>query len=227
MAAILIIEDDQRIRASLSSRLADLGHDVESAGRAMDGVERAVSGSFDVVVLDLGLPDLDGAEALRMIRSVSQVPIVVATARDEEEEIVRLLDAGADDYVTKPFSADHLEARLRAVLRRAATGEESRVMRVGELEVDVDAHEARLEGRPLDLAAKEFELLAYLVERPGKMVTKRELLAAVWRMPYGGADKTVDVHLSWLRKKMGESAAEPRYIHTRRGVGVRLVDPTA
>jgi DNA-binding response OmpR family regulator len=100
-------------------------------------------------------------------------------------------------------------------------------MRVGELEVDVDAHEARLEGRPLDLAAKEFELLAYLVERPGKMVTKRELLAAVWRMPYGGADKTVDVHLSWLRKKMGESAAEPRYIHTRRGVGVRLVDPTA
>jgi DNA-binding response OmpR family regulator len=193
----------------------------------MDGVERAVSGSFDVVVLDLGLPDLDGAEALRMIRSVSQVPIVVATARDEEEEIVRLLDAGADDYVTKPFSADHLEARLRAVLRRAATGEESRVMRVGELEVDVDAHEARLEGRPLDLAAKEFELLAYLVERPGKMVTKRELLAAVWRMPYGGADKTVDVHLSWLRKKMGESAAEPRYIHTRRGVGVRLVDPTA
>jgi DNA-binding response OmpR family regulator len=227
MASILIIEDDQRIRASLSSRLADLGHDVESAGRAMDGVERAVSGSFDVVVLDLGLPDLDGAEALRMIRSVSQVPIVVATARDEEEEIVRLLDAGADDYVTKPFSADHLEARLRAVLRRAATGEESRVMRVGELEVDVDAHEARLEGRPLDLAAKEFELLAYLVERPGKMVTKRELLAAVWRMPYGGADKTVDVHLSWLRKKMGESAAEPRYIHTRRGVGVRLVDPTA
>ncbi|HEX9644483.1 MAG TPA: response regulator transcription factor [Acidimicrobiia bacterium] len=227
MAAILIIEDDQRIRASLSSRLADLGHDVESAGRAMDGVERAVSGSFDVVVLDLGLPDLDGAEALRMIRAVSQVPIVVATARDEEEEIVRLLDAGADDYVTKPFSADHLEARLRAVLRRAATGEESRVMRVGELEVDVDAHEARLEGRPLDLAAKEFELLAYLVERPGKMVTKRELLAAVWRMPYGGADKTVDVHLSWLRKKMGESAAEPRYIHTRRGVGVRLVDPTA
>jgi DNA-binding response OmpR family regulator len=227
MASILIIEDDQRIRASLSSRLADLGHDVESAGRAMDGVERAVSGSFDVVVLDLGLPDLDGAEALRMIRSVSQVPIVVATARDEEEEIVRLLDAGADDYVTKPFSADHLEARLRAVLRRAATGEGSRVMRVGELEVDVDAHEARLEGRPLDLAAKEFELLAYLVERPGKMVTKRELLAAVWRMPYGGADKTVDVHLSWLRKKMGESAAEPRYIHTRRGVGVRLVDPTA
>jgi DNA-binding response OmpR family regulator len=227
MASILIIEDDQRIRASLSSRLADLGHDVESAGRAMDGVERAVSGSFDVVVLDLGLPDLDGAEALRMIRSVSQVPIVVATARDEEEEIVRLLDAGADDYVTKPFSADHLEARLRAVLRRAVTGEESRVMRVGELEVDVDAHEARLEGRPLDLAAKEFELLAYLVERPGKMVTKRELLAAVWRMPYGGADKTVDVHLSWLRKKMGESAAEPRYIHTRRGVGVRLVDPTA
>jgi len=225
MASILIIEDDQRIRESLSARLADLGHDVETTGRAMDGVERAVSGPFDAVVLDLGLPDVDGSEALRMIRAVSTVPIVVATARDDEAEIVRLFDAGADDYVIKPFSAEHLEARLRALLRRTAADAAARVVEVGELRIDLDAHAATLGGEQLDLSGKEFELLAYLAERPGRMITKRELLAAVWRMPYGGADKTIDVHLSWLRRKLGETAAEPRYIHTRRGVGVRLVDP--
>jgi DNA-binding response OmpR family regulator len=191
----------------------------------MSGVEAAVSGGFDVVVLDLGLPDLDGAEALRMIRSVADVPVVVATARDDETVIVRLLDAGADDYVVKPYSAEHLEARLRAVLRRSGSEPQQRTMVVGEIAVDLDAQEVQFQGQPLDLTAREFELLVYLVQRPGRMVSKRQLLAEVWHQPYGGADKTVDVHLSWLRKKLGETAAEPRYIHTRRGVGVRLIDP--
>ena len=225
MASVLLIEDDQRIRESLANRLAERGHSVESVAKAMDGVERAVSGGFDAVVLDLGLPDLDGVDALQMIRAVSEIPVIVATARDDEREIVRIFDAGADDYVVKPFSADHLEARLRAVLRRAGPDQSGRRVMVGELSLDLDAHEAALGGRPLDLTAKEFELLWYLAERLGRMVSKRELLAGVWRQPYGGADKTVDVHLSWLRKKLGESAAEPRYIHTRRGVGVRLIDP--
>ena len=225
MATILIIEDDQRIRQSLSSRLAERGHEVDAVGTAMAGVESAVSGRFDAVVLDLGLPDLDGAEALRMIRSVSEVPVVVATARDDEAEIVRLLDAGADDYVIKPYSAEHLEARLRAVLRRSGSEPEQRVITVGQIVIDFDAQEASFEDRPLELTAREFELLAYLAERPGTMVSKRQILAEVWHQPYGGADKTIDVHLSWLRKKLGESAAEPRYILTRRGVGVRLVDP--
>lgn len=225
VAAILIIEDDQRIRQSLSRRLAERGHEVDAVGTAMSGVEAAVSGGFDVVVLDLGLPDLDGAEALRMIRSVADVPVVVATARDDESEIVRLLDAGADDYVVKPYSAEHLEARLRAVLRRSGSEPQQRTMIVGEIAVDLDAQEVQFQGQPLDLTAREFELLVYLVERPGRMVSKRQLLAEVWHQPYGGADKTVDVHLSWLRKKLGETAAEPRYIHTRRGVGVRLIDP--
>ena len=193
----------------------------------MSGVEAAVSGGFDVVVLDLGLPDLDGAEALRMIRSVADVPVVVATARDDETEIVRLLDAGADDYVVKPYSAEHLEARLRAVLRRSGSEPQQRTITVGEIAVDLDAQEVQFQGQPLDLTAREFELLVYLVERPGRMVSKRQLLAEVWHQPYGGADKTVDVHLSWLRKKLGETAAEPRYIHTRRGVGVRLIDPAS
>lgn len=225
VSSILIIEDDQRIRQSLSNRLAERGHEVEAVGTAMSGVESAVSGRFDVVVLDLGLPDLDGAEALRMIRAISEVPVVVATARDDEVEIVRLLNAGADDYVVKPYSAEHLEARLRAVLRRSGSEPEQRVITVGQIVIDLDAQEARFEDRPLDLTAREFELLAYLAERSGTMVSKRQILAEVWHQPYGGADKTIDVHLSWLRKKLGESAADPKYILTRRGVGVRLVDP--
>jgi len=227
MASILLIEDDQRIRQALATRLAERGHDVESTATAMDGVQRAVSGDADIVVLDLGLPDVDGADALQMIRAVSDVPVIVATARDDQDEIVRIFDAGADDYVIKPYSTDHLEARIRALLRRSTTVADDPEITIGELVIDVDAHEATLAGKSLDLSGKEFDLLAYLAERPGKMIGKRELLAAVWRQPYGGADKTVDVHLSWLRKKLGETAAEPQYIHTKRGIGVKLVDPSS
>lgn len=225
MAAVLLIEDDQRIRQSLARALADRGHHVVSAATGMTGVEQAVSGEVDVVVLDLGLPDLDGRKVLQMIRAVSPVPVIVATARDEETEIVGALNEGADDYVTKPFSAEHLEARITAVLRRTMAPDAPTVITVGDLTIDSGAHEARLAGTVLDLTSKEFDLLAYLASRPGVMVGKRELLAEVWRQPYGGADKTIDVHLSWLRKKLGETAAEPRYLHTRRGVGVKLVAP--
>ncbi len=225
MASVLIVEDDYRIRTTIVQRLAERGHFVDSANRAMEGVEGALSGSFDVVVLDLGLPDVDGSHALQMIRAVSQVPVVVATARDDEREIVRVLDAGADDYLVKPFSVDQLEARIRAVLRRRSNSASSRRISIGGLTLDLPAREATLDGQPLELTPKEFDLLAYLAERGGEVVTKRELLAEVWRQPYGGADKTVDVHLSWLRRKLGESGAQPRYLHTKRGVGVRLAAP--
>ena len=226
MASILVIEDEQRIRESLATRLSERGHDVETVVNALEGIERAVSGAFDVVVLDLGLPDLDGVEALRMIRAVSEVPIVVATARDDEQDIIDVLNKGADDYVVKPYSADHLEARIRAVLRRSGDSNESEIIVVGGLRLDPDSHEATLDGRQLELTARAFDLLVYLASREGKLIGKRELLAEVWRQPYGGADKTVDVHLSWLRKELGETAAAPRYLRTKRGVGVRLVDPT-
>lgn len=222
---MLLIEDDHRIRASVADHLAELGHHVESEARAMPGVERAVSGDFDAVLLDLGLPDLDGVDALAMIRSVSEVPVIVATARDSESDIVGVLDAGADDYIVKPYGVAQLEARLRAVLRRAAPAADDQQLVVGDLVVDVAAHEARLEGRVIELNAREFELLRYLAEHAGAYVSKRELLAGVWRQPYGGADKTVDVHLSWLRRKLGETAAEPRYLQSKRGVGVRLRTP--
>jgi DNA-binding response OmpR family regulator len=192
----------------------------------MAGLQEAVENRPDIVVLDLGLPDIDGCTLLTMLRSVSQVPVIVATARDDEAEIVRALDAGADDYVVKPFAADQLDARIRAVLRRVspATGA-GQVLHVGELVIDVRAHQATLAGRPLDLSRKEFDLLAHLAAQPGVVVSKRELMAQVWRQPYGGADKTVDVHLSWLRRKLGETADAPRYLHSVRGVGVKLVDP--
>ena len=225
MPAALIIEDDQRIRETLARRLAERGYDVVSAGTGLDGLETVIGQAPDVVVLDLGLPDVDGREVLKMIRAVSTVPVIVATARDDETEIVKVLDAGADDYVVKPFSADQLEARIRAVLRRGGGDDPTTSIEVGALVIDPRAREARLGDRDLELTRKEFDLLLYLAERAGTVIGKRELLAEVWRQPYGGADKTVDVHLSWLRRKLGESAAEPVYLHTVRGVGVKLTAP--
>src|SRR3954453_11615576 len=160
-----------------------------------------------------------------MVRAVSTVPVIVATARDDDGSIVSALDAGADDYVLKPFQAGQLEARIRAVLRRAGGVEAPSAGTVGDLTLDPRTRRVTLAGTPVELAPKEFDLLAYLAARVGTVVTKRELLREVWQLPYGGSDKTVDVHLSWLRRKLGESAAEPRLIQTVRGVGVRLAEP--
>lgn len=225
MASVVIIEDEQRIRELVARVLADRGHDVESTATAMEGLQAVVRVSPELVILDMGLPDLDGTELLKMIRAVSEVPIIVATARNEDRDVIRTLDAGADDYLVKPFSVDQLEARVRAVLRR--TGSEGRPgpLTVGDLEIDIAAREARLDGESLDLSPKEFDVLRFLAERRGEVVSKRELLAEVWRQPYGGSEKTVDVHISWLRKKLGESAAESRYLQTVFGVGVKLVVP--
>ena len=225
MASIFIVEDDQRIREALARVLAGHGHEVRSAARAADALTEILASDPDAVVLDLGLPDLDGADLLRMLRAVSDVPIVVATARDDEAEIVRLLDAGADDYVVKPYASEQIEARVRAVLRRRSGSRPPAELSVGGLIVRPAQREALLDGRVLELSRKEFDLLAYLAERPGSVVTKRELLAEVWREPLGGGEKTVDVHLSWLRRKLGEQAAAPRYLHTVRGVGIKLVAP--
>ena len=159
-----------------------------------------------------------------MIRSVSTVPVIVGTARDSEESIIRVLDSGADDYVVKPFSAAQMDARIRAVLRRRADIVERPIV-VGSLIVDPTTHRVALEGRDLDLSRKEFELLYFLATRVGRIVTKRQILAEVWQQPYGGSDKTVDVHLSWLRRKLGESGTRPRYIRSVRGVGVVMEDP--
>jgi DNA-binding response OmpR family regulator len=228
MAQVLLVEDDPGIRRALIRSLNDRGHVVASVGTGLEAVAQVVEHGPELVLLDLGLPDMDGYQALQMIRAVSGVPVIIATARDEEAEMIRLLDAGADDYVTKPFGAGQVDARIRAVLRRTATDAPvDTTITVGGLVLRPDAYEARLDGNELDLSPKEFELLHYLATRPGQVVTKRDLLANVWRLPYGGADKTIDVHLAWLRRKLGESAQTPRYLRTVRGVGVKLVDPTS
>ncbi|MDF1606294.1 response regulator transcription factor [Nocardioides sp. YIM 152315] len=226
MAQVLIIEDDPRIRPLLMRSLDERGHAVSSAATGMGGLAMAVDNRPDLVILDLGLPDVDGTQVLQMLRAVSDVPVIVASARDDDPSLVRCLDAGADDYVVKPFTTDQLDARIRAVMRRAGAAASPRgPLVVGGLEIAPAARRATLDGRPLDLSPREFDLLLHLVERPGEVVTKRELLTEVWNQPWGGSDKTVDVHLSWLRRKLGESAAEPRYLHTVRGVGVRLTAP--
>ncbi len=227
MSAVVVVEDDLHIRQAVARVLADMGHDVVSAGAALAGLEAVVQRRPDLVLLDLGLPDLDGTELLKMIRAVSTVPVIVITARRDDAEVVRTLDSGADDYLVKPFTTAQLGARVRAVLRRRGETPEREAVRVGGLEIDPPGRRAALDGAALDLSPKEFDLLLYLARRAGEVVTKREMLAEVWREPYGGSERTVDVHLSWLRRKMGESAAAPRYLQTVFGVGIRLTDPSS
>lgn len=226
MSRIVLVEDDVDIRRLVANALSERGHEIQSADRALEGLELAVESTPDLMIIDLGLPDLDGSELIRMIRAISTVPIVVITAREADEMVVRTLDAGADDYLTKPFSMAQLEARIRAVLRRGRGEESDPTVKVGGLVVDSSAREVTLDGEALDLSPKEFDLLHALASREGQVVSKRELMAEVWREPYGGSDRTIDVHLSWLRSKLGESAQAPRYLQTVHGVGVKLVDPT-
>lgn len=221
-----MVEDDSQIRDLAVRALSGAGHVVWSEATGMAGLQSTIDNDPDVVVLDLGLPDVDGSDVLRMIRGVSQVPVIIATARDDDDEIVRLLDAGADEYVVKPYSGAELEARVRALLRRSAVAGPSNTLVVGGLTVELRSRTVELDGVSVALNRKEFDLLAFLAGRVGEVVSRQELYAEVWRQPYGGADKTIDVHVSWLRRKLGETAADPRFLHTVRGVGIKLVDPS-
>ncbi|MGP3952467.1 response regulator transcription factor [Streptomyces sp. 7N604] len=247
MASVLLVEDDPVIRSALIEVLSAHGHVVYSASQGFEALREVTQRPPDVVVLDLGLPDLDGTDVLRMLRGISQVPVVVATARDDDAEVIKLLNAGADDYIVKPFSGGQLAARLGAVLRRTAAGAAAqyagspgaepangqqngaipavpRTIQVGELLVDPAARTAQLAGRELRLTRREFDLLAYLAAHADQVVSRRRILADVWRQPYV-EDQTIDVHLSALRRKLGEKAAQPRYLHTVRGIGIKLVAP--
>jgi len=229
MSKVLLVEDDPVVQAALVHALTELGHVVQAVGTAVAALREAANQELDLVLLDLGLPDLDGVAALRMLRGVSNVPVIVATARGSESSIVSALDAGADDYIVKPFSSEHLTARMNALLRR--TGSErpkpeiADVLTVGDLHIDLGQRQARLGDKMLSLSRREFDLLAYLAQRPSKVITRRELIQAVWGHPHVGDDKTIDVHASWLRRKLGETAANPQYLHTVRGVGLKLSAP--
>ena len=223
---LLVIEDDDTLRESLAGQLGEAGYAVEQAADGREGLYFALEYPVDLAIIDLGLPEVSGLDIIREARDKGKTyPILILTARDRWEDKVDGLSAGADDYLIKPFSVDQLEARVRAVLRRSGGEGRQAPLTVGDLVIDVAAREARLGGEPIDLSPKEFDVLRFLAERVGEVVSKRELLAEVWRQPYGGSEKTVDVHISWLRKKLGESAAESRYLQTVFGVGVKLVAP--
>lgn len=225
---MLLVEDDPVVQAALVHALTDLGHDVCAVGTAVAALREAGTREPDLVILDLGLPDLDGVAALRMLRGISDVPVIIATARGGESSVVGSLNAGADDYIVKPFSAEHLAARINALLRRTAGSartDHPDLVTVGELRVDLAQRQVFRADQPVALSRREFDLLAYLARRPNRVVPRRELFQAVWGQPYLGDDKTIDVHVSWLRSKLGETAAKPRHLHTVRGVGFKLVAP--
>ncbi len=189
MAVILLVEDDAGIRSALSRALTERGHAVTWQPAGLPGLQSVIDDRPDVVLLDLGLPDVDGLQVLSMLRSVSEVAVIVITARDDDAEVVKALDAGADDFVVKPFGADHLDARIRAVLRRSGAQRSDGPITVGGLVVDPRTRSANLDGRSLELSRKEFDLLLALAQRAGEVVSKRDLLAEVWRQPYGGGDQ--------------------------------------
>jgi two-component system response regulator RegX3 len=223
---ILFVEDEPSIYESFARTLARAGFDPVLAHTAHEALELAGRVQPSLVLLDLGLPDGDGRDVCVAVRRDSDVPIIILTARGTETDRIIGLELGADDYVVKPFSGPELVARIRAVLRRTArrTATES-VVRIGDLEMDLPARRVLLRGEPLELTRKEFDVLARLVADAGRVVTREELMDAVWDVNWFGSTKTLDVHIGWLRKKLGEGAASPRYLHTVRGVGFRFSTP--
>ena len=229
---VLFVEDETSISGPFSRALAREGFEPIVAGTAARALELAESIEPDIVLLDLTLPDGDGRDVCRAIRRRSSVPILMLTARGTETDRIVGLELGADDYVVKPFSGAEVIARIRAVLRRTGrtgTGEADapppEPVTVGELEVDPGARRARLAGEELQLSRKEFDLLAELVAHAGRVVTREDLMSRVWDENWFGSTKTLDVHIRWLRQKLGDAPDRSRYLHTVRGVGFRFTAP--
>lgn len=222
---ILLVEDEESITAPLAEALGREGFDTSVAASAAAALELAKQVRPDLVLLDVMLPDGSGFDVARELRRDSRVPIIMLTARGEEADRVAGLELGADDYVVKPFSARELVARVRAVLRRAAEAGERRpegALTIGDVVLDVGRRSTTLRGDELDLSRKEFDLLRLLMENAGSVVTRERLIDEVWDTNWFGSTKTLDVHVSGLRKKLGDDSNDPRYIHTVRGVGFRF-----
>ncbi len=228
MTTILIVDDDQLMRRSVSIGLRDAGYSTETARSGEEALSIARAVQPQLVLLDIGLPGMDGLETLRALRQSFGAPVIFVTARRRELDEIVGLELGADDYVTKPFDIDVLLARVRAVLRRAAArvepgrGAEMSNLVVGDLELDRSAHQVTVGGRTVELTPREFQLLVYLASRAGEVVPLDDILKNVWGTDWIGETQTVYVHVRWLRTKIEEDAARPRRIHTVRGVGYRL-----
>jgi two-component system, OmpR family, KDP operon response regulator KdpE len=225
-ARVLVVDDEPQILRAVQTSLRAAGYEVETAKSAKAALTAAAMHPPDAVILDLVLPDGSGTDVARELRTWSSAPVIVLSVVGDESEKVAALDAGADDYVTKPVGVDELLARLRAALRRASPPGEP-VIRVGELEVDLDKHEVRVGGNPVHLTPHEFDLLRYLARNEGKLLTHRMILQEVWGPGYGDATNILHVNVSQLRRKIEPDPARPRYLLTEPGAGYRLVDPAA
>lgn len=222
MSKLLIVEDDATVRETLALNLRAEGFEVVEAADGESGLEAGRSGRFDLVVLDVMLPKLDGLTVCRLLRRGSHVPIVLLTARGTEADKIIGLETGADDYIVKPFSLGEFLARVRAALRRGAAAPALASLESGDLRVDLEARRAFLRGVELALAPREYELLATLMRNRGAALTRDLLLTRVWGEAYDGDTRTVDVHIRWLRKKIEADPANPERITTVRGVGYRF-----
>ena len=224
---ILFVEDEQAITDPFSKALERAGFEPVTARSGREGLALAERLEPDLVLLDLNLPDMDGRDVCRELRRQSNTPIVMLTARGTETDRIIGLELGADDYVVKPFSGAEVIARIRAVLRRVGRegGDGVGVVSVAGLEIDVDARRVLLDGDEVQLTRKQFDLLAALARRPGRVVSRADLMAEVWDENWFGSTKTLDVHVGLLRRKLGDDPAAPRLVHTVRGVGFRLATP--
>ncbi len=225
--SILLVDDEVGIAQPLASALEREGFSTTVVGTAAEALLAAKRLDPDLVLLDLGLPDGSGFDVCRELRSSSRTPVIMLTARGEEADRVAGLELGADDYVVKPFSAREVVARVRAVLRRTEADQatESGQIEIGGIGLDQDRHIATLDGDPISLSRKEFELLRTLMRSAGSVLTREALIEEVWDMNWFGSTKTLDVHISGLRRKLGDDSKSPRYIHTLRGVGFRFTGP--
>ncbi|OUM93842.1 MAG: DNA-binding response regulator [Thermobacillus sp. ZCTH02-B1] len=227
---ILVIEDEPTLARLLTYNLSQEGYEATVADNGVEGLQLALRQPFDLILLDIMLPGMDGLEILTKLRRHGvRTPVIILTARNAEDEVVQGLRHGADDYMTKPFGVAELLARVAAVLRRSRGGEERKageenVIRVGNLAIYPDKYEVTADGEPVALRPKEFEVLLYLVRRPGVVVTRDDLMNAVWGFDYIGGQRTVDVHVSSLRKKL-ELGPRSARIESIRGVGYKLVLP--
>ena len=218
-----MVEDDARIRASLRLALEDEGYEVDEAASGEEALERFAETAADVVLIDIMLPGFDGFECCRQLRRTSSVPVIMVTARADTHDVVAGLEAGADDYVTKPFVAKELAARIRALMRRARPVDEPSVLAFGDVEVRPDEGTVRRGDGEIHCTRTEFRLLCELAANPGRVLSREQLLDRVWGYDYFGDGRLVDVHIRRLRTKIEQDPANPRHIQTVRGMGYKLV----
>jgi len=222
---ILIVDDEPQIRRFLRVSLVAHGFEIHEAANAREALQSASSDPPALIVLDLGLPDRDGQSLLPDLRAISAAPVIVLSVRADEHEKVRALDAGAADYIVKPFGMPEFLARVRAALRVRPASESARVYQVGDLQIDVPRHRVTLEGRPIRLSRREFDLLAVLAAHPGRVVTHSQLLREVWGPVHEEDTHYLRVYVRQLRDKLGDDPLKPRYIQNEPGVGYRLIEP--